>query len=241
MDERILGIVGGVGPESTLDYYRRLVDGFHARHGADDHPALLINSLPSGPMIRQLVAGDFEPVRRRVATAVDQLAAGGAGIAIIASVATHAVFEAVASTAPLPMLSIIRATCRSATSLGLRRPAIFAPRVTTEGVFFSRPFDDAGIELVRPAENDRAWINDIYLGELVRGIFRDVTRARLLEIFEGLQRSAGADSLILGGTELSLILRESSYSRLPVLNAAEIHVQAALDWLLGGEPPVSGG
>lgn len=241
MGQRTLGVVGGVGPESTLDYYRRLVDGYHGRHGIDDHPAILINSLASGPLLKALVAGNFEPVERAVATAIAQLAAGGAGLAIIASVATHSVFDAVAPKAPLPMLSIVRATCRVAVSQHLRRPALFAPRVTTEGAFFSRPFDDAGIELVRPAEDDRAWINDIYLGELVPGVFRDVTRARLLEIFEGLQRSSGADSLILGGTELSLMLREPSYSGLPVLNAAEIHVQAALDWLLGGEPPVPGG
>ena len=241
MGARILGIVGGVGPESTLDYYRRLVDGFHARHGVDDHPAMLINSLASGPLIKALVAGDFEPVERAVKTAIEQLAAGGAGLAIIASVATHSVFEAVAPNAPLPMLSIVDATRRVAASQNLRRPALFAPRVTTEGAFFSRSFEQAGIELLRPAEPELAWINEIYLGELVRGIFREDTRARLIEILAELQRSSGADSVILGGTELSIILPEPTYLGLPVLNAAAIHVEAALDWLLGGEPPPSGG
>lgn len=237
MAPRILGLVGGLGPESTLDYYRRLLDAFHARRGTSSHPAVLINSLDGGALIPSLVAGDLEPVRRGVATAVAQLAAGGAGMAMICSVGTHQVFDMVAPTAPIPMLSIVWATLAAATAAGIRRPALFAPRMTMEGQFFARPFEAAGIELVRPTAPDRAWINEIYLGELVAGVFLDATRDRLLEILSGLRRSSEIDGLILGGTELSLILPRSSYDDLPVLNAAAIHVDAALDWLLGGNPP----
>jgi len=237
MDARILGIVGGIGPESTLDYYRRLIDAYHARRDPRSHPPVIINSLDSGSLIAGLVAGDLEPARRSVATAVEQLAAAGAGIALIASVATHSVFETVAPAASIPMLSIIRATCRAALAAGIRQPAIFAPRVTTEGAFFARPFEAAGIALVRPAEPEGAWINEIYLGELLQGFIRESTRARLLEILAELRGSSGADGLILGGTELSLILPEPTYDGLPVLNAAAIHVAESIDWLLGADSP----
>jgi aspartate racemase len=233
----MLGIVGGIGPESTLDYYRRLIDGYHARRDPRSHPPVMINSLDSGSLIAGLVAGDLEPARRSVATAVEQLAAGGAGIALIASVATHSVFEMVAPAASIPMLSIVRATCRAALVSGIRRPAIFAPRVTMEGRFFARPFEAAGIALVRPAEPERAWINEIYLEELLRGVIREATRTRLLEILAQLRGSSGADGLILGGTELSLILPEPTYDGLPVLNAAAIHVAESIDWLLGADSP----
>ena len=233
MSERILGVVGGVGPESTLDYYRRLLDGYHARVGPTSHPPLLINSLDGGRIIPSLVAGDLDPVRAAVAHAVEQLAAGGAGLALVASVATHAVFDAVAPEAPIPMLSIVEATCRAAVATGTRRPALFGTRVAVEGAYFARPFDAAGIDLVRPAEAERAWIHDVYLGELVQGVFRDETRARLLDILASLVRSNGADGVILGGTELSLILPEPEYLGIPVLNAAAIHVAEALDWLTG--------
>ena len=237
MCARLLGLVGGVGPESTLDYYRRLLDAFHARRGGATHPALLINSLDGGGLIPRLVAGDLEPVRAGVAVAVAQLAAGGAGMAMICSVATHQVFDMVAPSAPIPMLSIIEATVRAALAAGIRQPALFSPRMTTEGRFFARPFEAADIELVRPSEADRAWINDAYLGELLVGDIRDTTRERLLDILAGLQRSEGVDGLILGGTELSLILPGASYEGLTVLNAAAIHVEAAVDWLLGADPP----
>src|SRR5689334_25352917 len=125
MGERILGIVGGIGPESTLDYYRRLADEWHARVGPDSHPRVIVNSVDGGPLIGPMVAGDLEPMRGAIDAAVRQLAAAGAGLALIASVATHSVFELVAPTAPVPMLSIVEVTCRAAVASGARRPAVF--------------------------------------------------------------------------------------------------------------------
>jgi aspartate racemase len=107
--------------------------------------------------------------------------------------------------------------------------------MSTEGAWFARPFEAAGLELVRPVQAERVWMHDAYMGELVRGIFSDDTRARLLDILAGLMRSEGADGVILGGTELSLILPEPAYLGIPVLNAAAIHVSEALDWLVGGD------
>ena len=237
MGHRILGVIGGIGPESTLDYYRRLIDGYHGRVGMASHPPVLIDSLDGGRLIPFIIAGDLEPVRAGVARAVEQLAAGGAGIALVASVATHVVYDLVAPHAPIPMLSIVEATCRAAVAVGVRRPALFGTRVSVEGVYFARPFEAAGIEIVRPPEPDRTWIHDAYVGELVAGTFRDETRSRMLDILAGLVQSDGADALILGGTELSLLLPEASYLGIPVLNAAAIHVSEALDWLTGGDLP----
>jgi aspartate racemase len=241
MVERVLGLVGGIGPESTLDYYRRLVDGYHARVGPSSHPPLLINSLDGGPLIGPLVAGDLEPMRAGVQRGIERLAAGGAGLGLICSVAGHAVFDDVAAGSPIPLLSIVQATCRAAVTGGIRRPALFGTRVSVEGAYFAQPFEAAGIELVRPSVVDRNWIHDMYLGELVNGVFLDASRDRLLAILGDLRRDAGVDGLILGGTELSLILPDAEYDGLPVLNAAAIHAAEAIDWLAGGEPPGPGG
>jgi aspartate racemase len=85
---------------------------------------------------------------------------------------------------------------------------------------------------VRPAEADRAWIHDMYMGELVRGVFRDESRARLIEIAATLRHEQGIDGLILGGTELPLILRDEVVAGVPVLDPTRIHVDALVDWLL---------
>ncbi len=231
--ERILGVVGGIGPESTIDYYRRLVDGWHHRVGSQSHPQVIIDSIDSGLLIAQMVAGDAGPMRLGIAAAIDRLASAGAGLGLIASVACHTVYGDVAPGARIPMLNIVDATCREAVRTGVRRPAVFGTRVAVDGAYLAEPFEAAGIELVRPAESDRQWIHDAYLSELVYGEFRDDTRDRLLGILRDLRRDEGVDALILAGTELSLILPESSYDGLPVLNSAAIHVNAAIDWLSG--------
>jgi aspartate racemase len=230
--DRILGLVGGVGPESTLDYYRRLVDGYTARQPGR-HPRLLINSLDGGALFPDILGGHVERIAAVVRPAVAQLAAGGAGLGMICSVATHQAFELVADGSPIPLLSIIDATVRATQAAGATRPVLLAPRITAEGAFFARPFERAGIELVRPELGDIAVVNDIYVNELVAGEFRPESRVRLLAIFDALRRDRGADAMILGGTELSLLLPEPAYLGAPVLNAAAIHVEAALEWLLG--------
>ena len=241
MAERIVGLVGGIGPESTLDYYRRLLDGYHERVDVGSHPRLLINSLDGGPLIGPLVAGDRQPMARAVSRALEQLAAGGAGIGLICSVAGHSAFEDVAPAAPIPLLSIVQATCRAAIAGGIRRPALVGTRVAVDGAYFARPFEAAGIELVRPNAGDAQWVHEVYLGELVRGVVSDGSRSRLLEILAGLRRDRGVDGLILGGTELSLLLPEPVVDGVPVLNAAAIHVAEAIDWLLGADPPGQSG
>jgi len=232
MVERTLGIVGGVSPESTADYYRRLIAGWRERGPADTYPPVVVDSLNSRRELDALIGGDVEPIVELFNGSVDRLANAGAGLAIVASVMTHMVFPRVAASAPVPMLSIIDTMVAEAKRRDVRRPAVIATRPTTEGAFFGQPFESAGINLVRPDERDRAWIHEIYFSELVRGVIRDETRSRLVAIIDSMAASHGIDGVILGGTEVPLILDRDSYSGIPVLNSAAIHVDAALDWML---------
>ena len=230
----MVGIVGGVGPESTADYYRRFIDRWRVRGPTDTYPAVLINSLNSRAALGAMLNGDIEPSVALFSRAVEQLAAGGAGLALVASVMMHMAYDRVAATAPIPMLSILEALAGAATSRGLRRLGVLGARPTVEGEFFARPFDAAGITLVRPDEADRAWVHEIYFTELVRGQFRDEVRGRLLAIIDLMRQRDGIDAVILAGTELPLILREPEYAGVPALDAIGIHVEAAIDWLLDG-------
>lgn len=232
MTERTIGIVGGVGPESTADYYRRFIDRWRERGPADTYPSVLINSLNSRGALGAMLSGDIEPAVALFSRAVEQLAAGGAGLALVASVMMHMAYDRVVATAPIPMLSILDALADASRSRGLARLGVFGARPTVEGEFFARPFAAAGITLVRPDDADRAWIHEIYFTELVRGRFRDEVRDRLVEIIGKMRAGDGIDGVILAGTELPLILRESTYAGVPALDAIGIHVEAAIDWLL---------
>ena len=115
--ERMLGIVGGVGPESTADYYRRFIDRWRERGPANTYPSIMLNSLNSRPALDALLAGDLDPTVRLFDASVARLAGAGAGLAIVASVMMHCVFDRVSAAAPIPMLSVLGRVCRCGTSL----------------------------------------------------------------------------------------------------------------------------
>ena len=234
--DRMLGIVGGVSPESTLDYYRRLIDRHRARRTDVSYPRILVNSVDGGKLLGPMLGGDWAPTIRAFRVAIDQLAAGGAGLALIASVAMHTVFDDVAPGSPIPLLHIVEAIVVDARRRGIVRPGLIATRIATEGEFFARPFTEAGIELVRPDPADVDWIHEHYFAELVKGQFRKETRDHIVSIISALRDSHRIDGVILGGTELPILLREPAYAGVPVLDVTAIHVEAALDWLLGESP-----
>ena len=180
--ERMLGIVGGVGPESTADYYRRLIGRWGERGPVETYPSILLDSLNSKPALDALLAGDLDPTVRLFDASVARLAGAGAGLSLIASVTMHLAFDRVATAASIPMLSILDALVDAARTGGIRRAGVIATRPTTEGEFFARPFDAAGIELVRPEEADRAFVHEVYFDELVKGNFTPETRARLVDV-----------------------------------------------------------
>jgi aspartate racemase len=231
--DRTLGIVGGTGPESTADYYRSLIAIWRERGPADTFPRVIINSVEGGAIIRLLGAGDYAAVGTALSFAVRQLAAAGAGAALLASNASHLAFDEIAPTSPIPLIHIVDAAVAEARAHDHRRLALFGTRFVMESDLYPARFGRAGIEVVTPGAKEQASIHEAYLGELVRGIVRDSTRDRLLEIASAMRDSEGIDGVILGGTELALILSEPSYAGIPILNTARIHVEAGVDWLLG--------
>jgi aspartate racemase len=228
----MIGVVGGTGPESTIDYYRRFLATWRRRGPDGTYPRLIINSVEGGGVIRGLGEGRFDEVATVLGDAVDQLAAAGAGAALLASNASHLIYDRIAARSPIPLINILDVTRPAAEAGGHRRLGLFGARFVMESPLYPDRFAGSGIEIVVPAEADRAWIGRIYLEELVQGVILDETRDRLVAIAAELRDRDGIDGLVLGGTELALILPEPTYAGLPILNTAQIHVEAAVDWLL---------
>jgi aspartate racemase len=229
---RVIGIVGGTGPESTIDYYRRFLATWRRRGPEGTYPRLIIDSVEGGSVIRGLGEGRFDDVADVLSEAVDQLAAAGAGMALLASNASHLAYERVAARSPIPLIHIVEVTMAAAAASGHRRLGLFGARFVMEAPLYADHFRPSGIEILTPGEADRAWIGAVYLDELVRGVILDATRDRLVAIAAEMRDRDGIDGLILGGTELALILPKPEYAGLPILNTAQIHVEAAVDWLL---------
>ena len=230
---RTLGIIGGTGPETTVEYYRRLIAAYRARGPEGRAPSLIINSIDSKKLVDLVTANELARIADYLADEVERLVRAGAGLALIAANTPHLVFDEVQSRSPIPMLSIVTATRDAAAAAGLRRLALFGTRFIMEAALFPETFKTRQMAIVVPNEAEQTYIHDKYMSELFVNIILPETRERLLEIVQAMKERDGIDGLILGGTELSLILREPIAAALPVLDTTQIHVEAAVEWLLG--------
>jgi aspartate racemase len=230
---RVLGIVGGTGPESTVDYYRSIVASWQRRNPDGSYPRLIINSVEAGRIFRLLGEGDYSAVARDLAPAVGQLAAAGADVALLASNASHLAFDEIEAASPVPLIHIVDAARDAAQAEGHHRLGIFGTRFVMEAPMYPDRFAALGMTIVVPKADEAEYIHEKYFGELVRGLFLDGTRKRFVEIIARMRDHDAIDGLILGGTELALTLTEPSYADVSILNTARIHAEAAVDWLLG--------
>ena len=157
-----------------------------------------------------------------------KLARACADFGLISANTPHIVFEEVASKSPIPLISIVEATCAAAKARKLKRLALLGTRFTMQGTFYSKVFTREGIDLVAPDAKDQEYIHDKYLNELVPGKFLPETRDGLLAIVDRMKAKDNIDGVILAGTELPLILRDADHRGILLLDTTKIHCQAAV-------------
>ena len=227
-----LGIVGGIGPESTIEYYRFILDGYRARVTDGSAPHLIIDSVDVNRGIAMLDANDLAGLADYVSASVDRLMRAGAQVGLIAANTPHLVFDEVQQRAAIPMISIVEAVCNHARALGLKRLGLLGTGFTMRARFYPDRFVRAGLELVTPAESERAFIHEKYIGELLKNNFLPETRTAIIAIIERMRREERIEAVVLAGTELPLLLRGVEPEGLPFLDTTMIHVNAAVDAIL---------
>ncbi len=230
---KTLGIVGGIGPESTIEYYRFILDGYRARVTDGSAPHLIIDSIDVNRGIAMLDANDLASLADYLVASVERLTHAGAEIALMAANTPHIVFDDVQRRSPIPMLSIVQATCDHARGLELKRFGLLGTGFTMRARFYPETFARAGLELVTPREAERSFIHEKYIHELLRNSFLPETRAALLDIIDRMRKEDRIEAIILAGTELPLLLRGAEPDGLPFLDTTVIHVSAAVDAILG--------
>ena len=226
-------MIGGTGPESTVEYYRRLISTYHARVSESGAPPIIINSVDNKNLVKWFTAGELAPCYRFSRGRDRTIGARGRRFrADRGGYTAPWLRQARSSERSIPLLSIVEATADAATKAGLRRLALFGTRFTMEAALFPEAFARRGMTIVVPNEKEQEFIHEKYMGELFVGAILDETRAALVDIVETMKQRDNVDGLILGGTELSLILREPTAAGLPVLDTTQIHVETALEWML---------
>jgi aspartate racemase len=226
---KLLGIIGGIGPESTVDYYQTIVGLYRTRKPDGSYPAMVINSVDMQRLRNAFEASDLKAIVDYVLPELHRLHRAGAEFGLLAANTPHLVFDDLQRQSPIPLISIVAVTCDAAKTQGLKRVALFGTRFTMTASLYPDVFSKEGIAVVIPEPADQDYIHEKYLGELVNGVFLPETRAGLLAIADRMARQSGIDGVILGGTELPLILREPSHNGVPFLNTTRIHCEAAVN------------
>lgn len=234
---KTLGIVGGLGPESTIEYYRFILAA-HRERRPGSSPSIIINSLDVDYGIALLNGNKLAELEDYLAAGFERLARAGCDFALMAANTPHIVFDAVQRRSSIPLISIVEATCEAAQRVQLSRLALMGTGFTMKGRFYPEVFARAGVDLVVPSQGEQAFIHDKYINELLKNIFLPATRDALFAIVKTMKERDRIQGLILAGTELPLILREvEPRAGIPFLDTTKIHVEAAVAELLR-EPTV---
>lgn len=223
---KTIGIIGGIGPESTIEYYRSIIALYTQRVPDGSYPSVIINSVDLKRLLGMLEANDRAGTTELLVHEIQRLARAGAECGLVAANSPHIVFDEVRRQSPIHLISIVEATCATAKALGLRKLGLFGAGFTMQARFYPDVFSADKIAIATPNKTDQAFIHHVYFHELVKGSVLPETRERLLAIVDRLKEDEGIEGLILGGTELSLMFRDTVVRGIPVLDTTKIHAKA---------------
>jgi aspartate racemase len=226
------GIIGGIAPESTIQYYRQAVVEFQRLTHENEYPPIIINSIHMTKMLSLIGQNKRIEVTDYLLNEINKLHKAGADFAVMASNTPHVVFNEIQAQSPIPLISIIQVACEAAQKLNLKKVGVLGTRFTMQGTAYPTLFSQAHIEVVAPHPNEQEFIHGIYMNELVKGILLPSTKLKLQEIIEAMLLRDNIDGIILAGTELPLILTEPSHQGIPLLDTTKLHVQRIVETII---------
>ena len=225
---KTLGLIGGTGPESTIDYYRLLTAQYREKmDGAS--PPVIINSVDLQRMIAWMGANELDKVTDYLVSQFEILEKAGVDFAALTANTPHIVFDEIKSRVNLPLISIVEAACERAQTLGFKSVGLFGTRYTMQAPFYPKVFSRTDIKLVTPNAEEQDYIHEKYFGELLKDTFLPETRAKFLNIADEMKTRDGVEAIILGGTEIPLLLRTEEHNGIQLLDTTRIHVDRLIE------------
>jgi len=220
-----VGIIGGLGPVSTVDYYTGYIERVREKFGDNVYPEFTVENVNMDKVVSNISKGNYEVVADYLISAIENVKAAGADIAAIASNTPHIAWKYMEDRLPLPTVSIIDASVEAMCNLGYKRVLIFG----TEYIMKSGLYDDRllqrGLTPILPSEEDITRIQSIIFPNLENNIIITEERMTMIELAEKYINSERADAMLLGCTEIPLVIKSGDVS-VPVLNTTQIHLDA---------------
>ena len=228
---RKLGLIGGTGPESTIEYYKGIEYGVQRACGRNFFPNLAIESLSVFDVLGFCEQGDLDGLAEYLLRGFENLAGSGAEFATLTGITPHIVFDQLEARSPIPLVSMVDAARDHALGCGFTKVALLGTLPTMTGNFFQESFAARDIEVVTPATEDAAYIGEKIEHELELGIINPHTQQRFAQIAERLVREQHAQAVVLGCTELPLIFDGVDLPA-PTIDVMQVHIDTLVQMIL---------
>jgi len=230
MQMKKIGIIGGVGPESTVAYYRLLISRFQSITGSGHYPEFFIYSIDMTKMLEFVNRQDMKGLVSFLASKINALPP--VDYVAIASNTPHIVFDQLAEVVTVPLVSIVEETCKVLARLGVKKAGLLGTRTTMTAGFYQKIGKVSGIDIITPSDKEQVYIHEKYMNELVPNKIQPETKFEFISIVNEMIEQHDLGALILGGTELPLLLNESDFQGLPVMDTAIIHAEALVEKMI---------
>ncbi|MEI6876841.1 MAG: amino acid racemase [Spirochaetota bacterium] len=227
---KVIGVLGGMSDQATVEYYRLMNDLVRQRLGGSHTAEVVINSVDFGIIERCIREGSWEEAGVYLSAKAEALERAGAELLVCASNTMHRVADAFTSKLTIPFLHIADPTGEAIRASGLKKIGLLGTKSVMSAEHLKRRFVERfDLEILTPREEDQLIVDRVIFDELVRHVLKPESKANYLRIIEGL-RMRGAEGVILGCTEICLLVGESDTPGFPLFDTASLHVRGALAW-----------
>ena len=229
---KTIGIIGGISPESTVEYYKYTISTYQEKLNTNEYPNLIINSIDLSKVVNYISSNNFQDLVEYFKIEIDKLKKAEADFGIIAANTPHIVFDKIQENSSLQLLSIIEATCEKVAKSNVNKVGLFGTKFTMTGDFYQKSLEKRDIRMFIPEVEEMDVIHSIYMDELVKAIFLKKSKRMLINIANKMIKKYKIEGLILGGTELPLILKQNDIKNVQLFDTTKIHVEAAIEYAI---------
>lgn len=235
---KTIGIIGGVSWTSSIEYYRLMNEMVQDELGGLHSAKILMYSIEFGEFSKQerlAERGDWAPLKRIMIDAAQRLERGGADFIVIASNTMNSLADLIAANVKIPIINIAEVTGAKVKEKGIKTVALLGTAYTMEQDFYRGILREKyGLKVVIPAKSEREYINTVIFDELCAGKINEESRKQFVRIIERLAKEEGAEGVILGCTEIPLLIKQEDVN-IPVFDTTAIHSEAAVKYSLYGK------
>jgi aspartate racemase len=224
MEKEIIGIIGGLGPASTVTYYNDIIEKYRQLNGEEEYPVLVIKSLNMSQVLKYIKLEKYDLLINLLLENIKQLKNAGVTIGAIASNTPHVVFDKLEEKSSIPLISIVKSTVNVAKSKNYKKVLLTGTIFTMNNDFYQKEFEKENMECIVPNDEDKEVIQNIIFPNLENGNIILEDKLKFKDIVEKIIQEENVDAVILGCTELPLLIKSNDLSK-PVLDTTQIHIE----------------